>query len=153
MTDVSSNRSHGRTPSDEQMDGLLREFFRLETPTELNQPLLRVQSEPKAELSPTIAPAVQSDASTSRRRRVFVVSAVTMLALSLVVLVQTQKLGDAENSPVVEKSGEQSTPVGPPEELMLVSPQGDLKASSTVGADGVTLEETDGVELKPQPRD
>ncbi len=152
MTDASSNRSHGRTPSDEQMDGLLREFFRLETPTELNQPFRPDRAESSTGMATTIAPTVRTVVVVPRRRRIVAVSAVMILALSLVVLVQTQKLGDAENSPVVEKPGEQSTPVGPPEELMLVSPQGDLKSASTVGADGVTLEETEGVELNPRPR-
>ena len=152
MTDASSNRSHGRMPSDEQMDGLLRDFFRMETPTELNQPFRTVRAESSTRIATTIAPKAGTVRVAPRRRRIFAVSALTVLALSLVVFLQTQKLGDAENSPVAEKSGEQSTPVGPAEELMLVSPQGDLKSASTVGADGVTLEETEGVELNPRPR-
>ena len=152
MTDASSNHSHGRMLSDDQMDGLLRDFFRLETPIELNQPFRPDRAESSTGMATTIAPTARAIVLTPRRRRIYAVSALTVMALSLVVFVQTQKLGDADTSPVVEESGEQSTPVGPDEELMLVSPQGDLKASSTVGADGVTLEETDGVELKAQPR-
>ena len=152
MTDASSNRSHGRMPSDEQMDGLLREFFRLETPFELNQPLSRHRSESKVGTSLTIAPTVVTVAVAPRRRRIVVVSALTVLALSLVVIVQIQKSGDAGSGPVVDKSGNQTSPTVSSEDMMLVSPRGDLNASSTVGADGVTLEETDGVELKPQPR-
>ena len=113
MIDTSSNRSHGRMPSDEQMDGLLRDFYRLETPTELNQPLCRIGSGSKTETSLTIAPAVQSGAAPLRRRRVVVVSALTVLAFSLVVVVQNQKFGDAGSSPVVDKSGERTTPADP----------------------------------------
>ncbi len=150
MTDVSSNRSHGRMPSDEQMDGLLRDFFRLETPIELNQPFRRERLESVARTSLTIAPPAES--AVPRSRRIAVVSALTVVALSLVVFVQSRKPGDANNSPVVDKSGERTGPVEHSEDLLLVSPQGDQKASSTVGADGVTLEETDGIELNPRPR-
>ncbi len=152
MTEASSDRSHGKMPSDEQMDGLLRDFFRLEIPTELNQPLSRHRSGSNVATLLPIAPTVEIVTVAPKRRRVVVVSALSVLALSLVVIVQTQKLGDAGSAPVVDKSGNPTTPVDPAEDMMLVSPQGDQKASSTVGADGVTLEETDGVELKPRPR-
>ena len=40
----------------------------------------------------------------------------------------------------------------PAELLLLVSPNGDLKqATHPIGEDGVTLEETDSIELKPKP--
>ena len=98
MTDVSSNRSHGRMPSDEQMDGLLRDFFRLETPVELNQPFRTDRPESSTRIATTIAPKVGTVVVAPRRRRIFAVSALTVVALSLVVFLQTQKLGDAENS-------------------------------------------------------
>jgi hypothetical protein len=41
-------------------------------------------------------------------------------------------------------------PAEPAEKLMLVSPGGDSKASNVVGEDGVTLEETDTIEVKSQ---
>ena len=37
----SANRDQSRIPSDDQMDFLLRDFFRLEVPTALNQSLRR----------------------------------------------------------------------------------------------------------------
>ena len=44
MSDNSAtNRAESRMPSDDQTDVLLRDFFRLEVPTELNQPLRRNQ--------------------------------------------------------------------------------------------------------------
>ena len=111
MTDASYNRSHGRMPSDEQMDGLLRDFFRLETPTELNQPFRTVRAESSTRIATTIAPKAGTVRVAPQRRRIFAVSALTVLALSLVVFLQTQKLGDAENSPVAEKSGERRRPI------------------------------------------
>ena len=145
MTDASSNRAHGKTPSDDQIDGLLRDFFRLETPTELNQPFRRDRLKSAAGTSLTISPVAEHVPRSGRW--IAVASVLTALALSLVAFVQLDRPGDADNSPVVDKTGAPTRPTATSEDLMLVSPHGDLKSSSTIGADGVTLEETDGIEL------
>jgi hypothetical protein len=77
-----------------------------------------------------------------------VASAIAVLAMSLIVAMKVQTPSTpggntASTTPVVQ-------PAEPAEKLMLVSPGGDLKASNVVGEDGVTLEETDTIEVKSQ---
>lgn len=136
-----SNRN-GRMPSDEQMDCLLKDFFRYEVPSELNQPFQR----PMVIVAQTIVVAhdrVSSQAKLSRRPRIIVASALALLALSLVVMVQVHQ---EDASIVAGKTPDQS------EVLMLVSPKADTKSGQPVSDDGVTLEETDTIELKARPK-
>ena len=149
MTDRTSDRAHGRMPSDEQMDGLLRDFFRLETPLELARPWQRPSAAATSETSLILTPAVTAAVPvTGRRMTVF--AALAALVLTLVVFVQNDKPAGLNGSPVVNAPEGPAVPAAASEDLMLVSPEGDLKASSTIGADGVTLEETEGVELSPR---
>ncbi len=67
----------------------------------------------------------------------------TLLVLSLVVFVQVNQ---EDSSALAKKKSSQS------EDLMLVSPRADAKSGQAVSDDGVTLEETDAIELKAQPK-
>lgn len=149
MNDSSNKRSSGNIPSEEQMDGLLKDFFKLETPSVLNRPFRRpvasLQESPVASLvtlstsEPTAAP---------RGHKMVVASAIAVLAMSLIVAMNvrtpsTSGGNTASTTPDVH-------PVEPSEKLMLVSPSGDSKASNVVSEDGVTLEETDTIEVKSQ---
>jgi hypothetical protein len=80
-------------------------------------------------------------------------SAIAVLAMSTLLALNLRSSSDTSESsngglttiPAVEAAA-------PAELLMLVSPNGDLKqATHPIGEDGVTLEETDSIELKPKP--
>ncbi len=142
--------------SDDQMNGLLRDFFRLEAPTELNQPfsVADLKSSRTAFLSESqsdsVSPLTSSvDAQPSRR---FMVSSVlATLAMSLFVFLATKDSGST-SLPTAAITPEQKSPENADSALMNVSGQGDAKGSNVpVGNDGVTLEETEKIELKPRP--
>lgn len=138
MTDSLKNRTHGRIPSDAQLDSLLQEFFRLEVPHELSQPLKR----------PLVAhsPGFRTDL---RARRIAVISTLCALGL-LMMLVVSPPGGNPESS---STAGTSETVTKPADQLMLVSPKaGTDRRSQAVGDDGVTLEETDSIEIKSSPR-
>jgi len=155
MNDSPNSRA-GRIPSDDQMDGLLRDFFAAETPAALRQPFHRiaVAGEPNTPLVKDQWPAVAA-ASLPRSRRMIVVACVSTLALSLLVAIQTNTRQPVKNGPLPSSDLATSTrqseaPATPVDSLMLVSPNGDTKSTvHPVGEDGVTLEETDSIELKP----
>ncbi len=155
MNDSPNSRA-GRIPSDEQMDGLLRDFFAAETPAALRQPFhqLAAAGEPNTPLVKEQWPAVAS-ARLPRSRRIIVVACVSTLALSLLVAVQTKSRQPAQNgllqnSEIATSPQQSAASAMPVESLMLVSPNGNTKsAAHPVGEDGVTLEETDSIELKP----
>ncbi len=133
---------NGRMPSDEQMDSLLKDFFRYEVPIALNRPFQR----PTVVMPQTVVVAEGSfteQKSLSRRPRAIVAAALTLLVLSLVVFVQVNQ---EDSSALAKKKSSQS------EDLMLVSPRADAKSGQAVSDDGVTLEETDAIELKAQPK-
>lgn len=150
MNDSPHNRTHGRMPSDAQMDGLLRDFFRLETPTELNLPFRRTTAaDSSGPMLTVIHETGESTVPIRRNQRYAVVSALAVLALSLIVVVQTRDNQTSGSGPVTDTVRGPQSPVEPDENLMLVSPQGDSGAHKTaVGEDGVTLEETDHIEVK-----
>lgn len=132
----------GRMPSDEQMDSLLKDFFRYEVPVELNRPFQR----PTIVMPQTVVVAQEAMSppkSTSQRPRAIVAAALALLALSLVMFVQVNH----EDSVALAKKKS-----GQGEDLMLVSPKADTKSGQAVSDDGVTLEETDAIELKAHPR-
>lgn len=133
---------NGRMPSDEQMDTLLKDFFRYEVPVELNRPFQR----PTVVMPQTVVVAEGSfteQKSLSRRPRAIVGAALTLLVFSLVVFV---RVNHEDSAALAKKKSSQS------EDLMLVSPKADMKSGQAVSDDGVTLEETDAIELKAQPK-
>ncbi len=152
MNDNSTtNRAQSRIPSDDQMDSLLRDFFRLEVPTELNQPLRRIPLTIAVAATLTLAPEHHVEPLRPRSVRVVGVAAsVAAMALAVLVLVS------GNHEPPTNGNGFAGPDTRPPlatpgDDLqMLVSPQGDSsKSTKVVGPDGVTLEETE-IELYPQ---
>jgi hypothetical protein len=138
MNDSISKQSTGRMPSDEQMESLLKGFFRLETPVELHQPV-----------RPMLMSRAQTEIGRPHGRRISVVitaSAMAMLVLMMVVIQGTAPgtLGTASaERPTTEL---QNTVID-------VSTQGSGgQRSAVVGEDGVTLEETDSIELNAMPK-
>ena len=125
MNDNSStNGPQSRMPSDEQMDALLHNFFRLEVPVQLNQSPAVVGS---------TGAVVEGLAQPQRRSVRFVAVAVSVAAMAMAMLVIIS----------VDNSQPSSGKVDQP---MLVSPEGGHKSlSKAVGPDGVTLDETEGV--------
>ena len=155
MNDISNtNRAEGRMPSDDQMDFLLRDFFRLEVPTELNQPLRRNPLTIAAAATLTLAPEHHFEQLRPRSVR-FVGVAASVAAMSLAVLVMifgNTTLPLDGNGLAKGTTGDTRSPGTTPDidKQMLVSPQGDSSSSTkVVGPDGVTLEETE-IELYPQ---
>ena len=133
---------NGRTPSDEQMDHLLKGFFRMEVPVELNRPFQRasVRMEPSVVISTRESVFVST---LNRGPKVIVATALSLLVLSLVVFVQVSK----EDAGGIAKKGSEKK-----EDLMLVSPNANSKASQPLTEDGVTLEETESIELKARQK-
>jgi hypothetical protein len=149
MNDSSNKRSSGNIPSEEQMDGLLKDFFKLETPSGLNRPFRRpVVSRQESTTASLVTLSTSEPTAAPRSHKMVVASAIAVLAMSLIVAMKVQTPSTsggntASTTPVVQ-------PAEPAEKLMLVSPGGDSKASNVVGEDGVTLEETDTIEVKSQ---
>lgn len=150
MNDNSStNEPQSKLLSEDQMDSLLRDFFRLEVPIKLNQPL---QFRPTTVT--TLTMTAEPDHQPTRPRSVrFVAVAASVAAMAMAVIVaisagtSPRSNGSAMANGLLNPQSE--TPnIDPP---MLVSPNGDSqKSRHAVGADGVTLEETDNIELHPQ---
>ena len=142
-------------PSDEQMDALLRDFFAAEVPPALNQGFRRpaVEQKKSAELASSLTIVADHDPIFQIRPpggRLVVGSAIAVLAMS-VMLALVNRPDGLSSSPVATTPAAVTAPI-PSEVLMLVSPKGDSKeASHPIGEDGVTLEETDSIELRPKP--
>ena len=149
MNDSSNKRSSGNTPSEEQMDGLLKDFFKLETPSGLNRPFRRpVASRQERPAASLVTLSTSEPTAAPRSHKMVVASAIAVLAMSLIVAMKVQTPSTsggntASTTPVVQ-------PAEPAEKLMLVSPNGDAPSTQVVGEDGVTLEETDTIEVKSQ---
>ena len=152
MNDISNtNRAQGRMPSNDQMDFLLRDFFRLEVPTELNQPLRRNPLSIAAAATLTLAPEHHVEQRRPRSVR-FVGVAASVAAMALAVLVLVSGNHELPSNDSGFAGRDTKPPVTTPDidKPMLVSPQGDSRASTkAIGPDGVTLEETDSIELHP----
>ena len=148
----STNRAQSRILSDDQTDSLLRDFFRLEVPAELSQPLRHVPLATPAVATLTLAPEHHVEQLRPQSSRfVGVAASVAAMALAVLVLISGSNEPPANGKSVAE--GNIRSPATTPdiEEPMLVSPQGDSRTSTKViGRDGVTLEETDSIELHPQ---
>jgi len=147
-----TNRASSRMPSDDQMESLLRDFFRLEVPADLKQPLRRNPSATAAAATLALAPDHHVEQLRPRSVRfVGVTASVAAMALAMLVLVSRN------HEPLENGSGFAGGDTNPPattpdhDNPMLVSPQGDSSTSTQViGPDGVTLEEIDPIELHPQ---
>lgn len=141
----STTEPQNKLLSDDQMNSLLRDFFRLEVPVELNQPL-----QLRRTTGTTLTVAVEPESQPTHPRSVrFVAVAASVAAMAMAVVVAIS----AGTSPPSNGSTIANGLLNPPniDEPMLVSPQGDSqKTSNAIGADGVTLEETDSIELHPQ---
>ncbi len=147
--DSTSNPTQGELLSDEQMDSVLRDFFRLEVPAELGQPLRRFPLT-TAPIAASMMGSDNHDEQLQSRsvRSVAVAVSVAAMALGILVVISGNRSspvkGDrAANGTIDERA---TTPVL--NEPMLVSPQGDSPASGkAIAPDGVTLEETDSIKL------
>lgn len=150
MTDNSStNGPPGRLPSDDQMDLLLHDFFRLEVPAELDQPL---KPGPLAAASLTVVSKRYVEQSRPRTvQRVAIVASVVAMAMSVLLVISPDNSQPSNGHDIANgilKSAGVTPGIDNP---MLVSPEGNhLKSSRAVGPDGVTLEETEGIDLHPQ---
>lgn len=141
MTDFTHQREHGRLPSEEQMDSLLRDFFRLETPSELARPL-DVRRGVRVSLAEVSRPKLPSSV---RFRKSIVASALAVVVFLAIFNVRHRP----SKSPFTEAQGiSQASDLPGTDAEMPVSPGSD-RSTGTVGADGVTLQETDNVEIHP----
>jgi hypothetical protein len=153
MNDSSNSRA-SRIPSDDQMDGLLRDFFATEVPLALNQRFRRqaVSQAASPELATSLTIVADNDPifhCRPRGGRLVVGSAIAVLAMSTMLAVINRPSVSSSSSVTTAPAAEATA--SPAEALMLVSPNGDLKeASHPIGEDGVTLEETDSIELNPK---
>ena len=153
MNDNSSaNWAQNGMPSDDQMDSLLRDFFRLEVPTQLSHPLQLNPITTATIATLTVAPESRLEHSRTRSARfIAVTTSVAAMALAVLVVISGNDSPPANGSNVA--NGVIEAPAATPnvDEPMLVSPEGDSQAPTTaVGPDGITLEETDSIELPPQ---
>lgn len=152
MNDNSAtNRAESRMPSEDQTDALLRDFFRLEVPTELSQPLRRNQLTTSTVATLTVAPDLRVEQPRPRSVRfVAVTASVAAMALAVLVVISGNNAPSSHVSNGADGGTESPNPTPKIDKPMLVSPEGDSrKATKAVGPDGVTLEETD-IELHPQ---
>ena len=150
MNDNSStNEPQNKLLSYEQMDSLLRDFFRLEVPVELNQPL---QLRPTTTTTLTVAAEFENQPTHPRSVRfVAVAASIAAMAMAVVVAISAGPSPPSIHSTIANGLLNPQTDTPDIEKPMLVSPQGDSqKSPNVIGADGVTLEETDSIELHPQ---
>ena len=149
MNDSSNKRSSGNIPSEEQMDGLLKDFFKLETPSGLNRPFRRpVASRQESSAASLVSLTTSEPTAAPRSHKMVVASAIAVLAMSLIVAMKVQTPSTSGGSTASTTPDVQ--PVESSEKLMLVSPNGDAPSTQVIGEDGVTLEETDTIEVKSQ---
>lgn len=153
MNDSSPNQPKTQILSDARMDDLLREFFALETPASLKQGFRRPAQSVVSSVSLSTIPVANEVRSPVRRvRSVIVGSVISVLMLCLLLLVQSPGSEHAGTAPATTRTENDS--VSPDadaarESLMLVSPKGDSPSTyGTVSEDGVTLEETETIEVK-----
>jgi hypothetical protein len=149
MNDSSNKRSSNNIPSEEQMDGLLKDFFKLETPSGLNRPFRRpVASRQESPAASLVTLSTSEPTAAPRRHKMVVASAIAVLAMSLIVAMKVQTPSTPGGN--TASTTPDAQPVESSEKLMLVSPGSDAPSTHVVGEDGVTLEETDSIEVKSQ---
>lgn len=150
--------SQGMIPGDEQMDQLLREFFRNEIPAELEAGPFATATLVAEDARPNhAAPAVQSpgltivaqDRSTKSpagSRGMMTAAVMTSIAACLLAAVALLP-GRSDNG----QSNQNATAVVPEEEsTMPVSSEGQTN-SHPVGDNNLTIEEVDSIEIKTAP--
>lgn len=169
MSDTSrQSPSSGRMPSDTAMDQLLRQFFQREMPRELQSLTAAGLSSPAAgrdnlpwvaatpERQSLMLPAAptQPARSNSAARGIAVVGTLAALTACL-TFIATSDL--SARSGLSGSAAARSVPAVAPgsdsdDKLLLVSPQAHSSdaAQTPIGNNGVTLEETEGVDLQPQ---
>lgn len=155
MNDNSStNEPQSKLLSEDRVDSLLRDFFRLEVPIELNQPLqfrpTATESSTAAKL--TVTAELENRPTPPRTVRFFAVAAsVAAMAMAVLVAISAGTSQPSNGSNVADGKLNVPEKTTDDEKSMLVSPEGDSsKSTKAVGPDGVTLEETDGIELHPR---
>ncbi|MEJ7595987.1 MAG: hypothetical protein WKF77_31135 [Planctomycetaceae bacterium] len=151
----SANRVQSGMPSDDQMDSLLSDFFRLEVPTELNQPLRQNQLAAATATTSKVVAGRRVEQPRSRTVRfVAVAASVAAMALAVLVVISGNNGLPLNGSGLASgTTGDTKSPGTTPEidQPMLVSPEGDSRTpTKAIGPDGVTLEETDTIELHQQ---
>jgi hypothetical protein len=154
MNSSSDGQSDRNMLSDERMDNLLRDFFTLETPSRLNHGFQRREAISSSVSLSKVTPNTESVVTVRRGRGLIVGSVMSVLALGLAVMLQSPDhvMSGAASGNATGNAQSTSSDAQPgPEVLMLVSPQGDSPAAAAaVSEDGVTMEETDTIELKPR---
>lgn len=131
------------------MDGLLKDFFKLETPSGLNRPFRRPVVGRQQNTTASLVTMSTSEPTTApRSHKMVVASAIAVLAMSLIVVMKFETPSTSGGHATAGTPLAQ--PVQPAEKLMLVSPKADIPATQAVSEDGVTLEETDAIEVKSQ---
>lgn len=171
MSNSSASRRHD-LPADTQMDRLLKQFFRQEIPAGLNAgfsiPADAAVPMVGSRVELTLLPETQPLVSEVRRQPVAVrITVASSLAavVALLLVVASSQLPRTSQSPDTifsQKSTSTQTPNGQvddgqqdrtsEQDLMLVSPRAGQTSggeSSILGNNGVTLEETDSVNLHP----
>lgn len=144
---MNNERDNRMSLNEAQLEGMLREFFRNEVPSELNRPFVAPSRENATTLTIlSVVPADTSGPARHRRSPMAVISALAAIAMTAVVVMNWDPAGSH-----VPQTSERTPVVTAEEKLMDVSKDGGAKKSSqVVGEDGVTLEETEGVELAPR---
>ena len=144
---MNDERDNRESLNEAHLDGMLREFFRLEVPSELNRPFVA----PTLERSTTLtilsaSPAEAGHVSRHPRSPMAVISALAAITMTAVVVMNWDPAGSQ-----VPQTSERTPVIAPEDKLMDVSKDGSAqKSSQVVGEDGVTLEETEGVDLAPR---
>lgn len=143
MNDERNNRLN---LNDAQLEGMLREFFRLEMPAELNRSFSETAMARSATTLTIVTESSEpSELSRPRRSVMAVVSALAAMVMTAVMVVNW------DSSDVSVPQASKDVPqLKPEEKLMDVSRDASSKSTHVIGEDGVTLEETDGVDLAPR---
>lgn len=157
MTDHTPQRQPAdRRPLDVRLDGVLTEFFRHEMPDGLGRGTLdwdAVAARSATPAGPRLVAAQtvpQRDTARTPQRRL--AALVSVMALAACFAVALQFGGPTPSGGSVPLADQQPAAAagGDSEDLMLVSPRGDQPGGNTVvGEHGLTIEETDGVDLNP----
>lgn len=140
------------TLSDERMDSLLQDFFRLEVPVELSQPFSRNPSKIVPPISLGVNPEQRRAQSHPRSVRLLSIGvAVASMGLAVAMIISGSGTRPTSSQSITNDAGKNGAEAVVIDQPMLVSPKGDAaKATNIVSPDGVTLEEADSIELHPR---
>jgi hypothetical protein len=143
-----------------QLDSVLADFFRREIPAGLGEGQLdwsavdaeRTESPQSA---PAVTPLRSRESSGQRGRHRGIAATISIATLLGCVLLAIQPAGTAPDSGTVVDQGGNDAVLGESGELMLVSPAGDRDsaADAVIGDHGLTIGETEDIDLSPEPRD